>query len=514
MAQNILSKKIKFNNAKNFKESFYDSLNPNVGYVFIGNHIPYANSDVDILDVVDTSNQQKFCWDNMIAAKKITGNDLEFVVFKNDWQSGKIYNQFDDTISFDDLLDINTTNSMYVIANNYIYKCLSNNFSQPSTSQPYGEGSGGIIITSDSYIWKYMYKISEYNTFSTDTWIPIPSYINKLEYFSNTSYSVPGEITTVVVYDGGSGYYNNNINVNSFLSSCTVLTYTNIQDVPNTIAINMGLNGTGIEIGTYITNIDSFNRKIGLSQPTNASGGGSGNLIFVYTKSEIIGDGTGCVSNTFVSNGIVDKIELNNFGKNYNYSNVIIYGTGTNARARCIISPRFGHSFNPAEELGAHNVMINMDFNSDESDIISTDIKYRQYGFFVNPYKYNETSITNYSNAELVISQTTNILLLDIGSFMENDFVYQGNADNPSFSGVICNITANNIVKLTNVKGTPIIGNVLKGFTEETSSGKTVFDVTYPEFIPYSGDVLYIKNVLPIQRTVDQIENIKFVIKF
>jgi hypothetical protein len=106
------------------------------------------------------------------------------------------------------------------------------------------------------------------------------------------------------------------------------------------------------------------------------------------------------------------------------------------------------------------------------------------------------------------------ITLIESTAYQENEFVYQGNLSNPMFSGIVNTIEANNTIKLTNIKGTPAIGTILKGSTEETSSGRTVFDIVYPEFTPYTGDILYAKNVLPIQRIEDQIENIKFIVKF
>ena len=43
MATNYTSKKLSFNNAEQFKESFYEPEPATVGYIFIGNHVPYAN---------------------------------------------------------------------------------------------------------------------------------------------------------------------------------------------------------------------------------------------------------------------------------------------------------------------------------------------------------------------------------------------------------------------------------------------------------------------------------------
>lgn len=510
MSTQNISHLLRLNSAEQFSKSFFYSQ-PNVGYIFIGNPIPYANSDSDISILVDSDMQKKDCWNTMIAAKKITGNDLKLVIPNNVWVSGKIYNQYDDNIETTSLL---SANSMYVIADNNVYKCLSNNYSSVSTSKPTGRGITGTIVTSDSYIWKYLYKIPEESAFLTKYWIPVPSSTKELEYSINENYCVPGEIATIVIDYPGSNYYNNTINVSSFLSACTVLTFDPIDSIANTLAINMKVSGTGIESGTYITSIDSFNRKIYLSSATKSSGGGPTNPILISTRSVIVGDGSDATVNTEVSNGQVTKIQITKFGKNYNYANVIIYGTGTNAQARAIISPKFGHGYNSAKDLGASSVMINMNFISDENGIISTKTTYRQYGLLVNPYKYNESVPINYITANSTISQTTDITLIESIQFNQNEFVYQGNKSNPLFSGIVNTVESNNIVKLINTKGTPVIGSLLIGSTEETSIGRTVIGIDFPEFNPYTGDILYIKNVNAIYREDGQIENIKFIVKF
>ena len=76
----VTTKKIPYISAVQFKESFYEPA-PEIGYVFIGNHLPYANENIPN-SIVDSVNDEKLAWDNMIAAKKITGNDVELVIPK------------------------------------------------------------------------------------------------------------------------------------------------------------------------------------------------------------------------------------------------------------------------------------------------------------------------------------------------------------------------------------------------------------------------------------------------
>ena len=95
------SKKLSFNNAEQFKESFAEPQ-PTVGFLFVGNHVPYANESSPN-SIVDSTFDEKTVWDNMFAAKKITGNDVELVLPRINWVTNKRYKQFDDKILYSNL---------------------------------------------------------------------------------------------------------------------------------------------------------------------------------------------------------------------------------------------------------------------------------------------------------------------------------------------------------------------------------------------------------------------------
>ena len=81
----ITTKKIGYDTAKLWRNALYNSGNTDpVLYVFIGNHIPYANeSSPD--SIVDTISSEKAVWNNMYAAKRLTANDIELVIPKITW---------------------------------------------------------------------------------------------------------------------------------------------------------------------------------------------------------------------------------------------------------------------------------------------------------------------------------------------------------------------------------------------------------------------------------------------
>ena len=185
----VTSKKLAYITAVQFRESFYEP-SPEIGYVFIGNHLRYPNENSPSM-VVDTVSDEKLAWDNMFAAKKITGNDVELVIPRVNWTSNTKYKQYDDLTEVEDLIEpvpsLNVKPFYVFTSERNVYKCLSNNKSAQSTVEPRGDytSSNGNIATSDGYIWKYMFNVKPSNRFLTDEWVPIPTSTAQLDYSVN-----------------------------------------------------------------------------------------------------------------------------------------------------------------------------------------------------------------------------------------------------------------------------------------------------------------------------------------
>jgi len=513
------SKKIAYIAASQFKESFYEP-SPTVGYVFLGNHLPYTNENIPPA-IIDSIADEKNSWDNMIAAKKITGNDVEFVIPRVGWTSSTKYKQYDDVVSFDELLTGNTSlnvKPMYVMTSGRnVYKCLSNNASANSTVEPSGDytSSNGNIATSDGYIWKYMFNVKPSNKFLTNTWIPTPTSTAQIDYGVNLIGVVGGELSTIVVTNTGSGYYENNVSATlTFTTGCTVLTLANTTNV----AANMAVTGTGITPGTYISSIDVPNNKITLSTSTTAAGGGgtAANQLSLTTRIYVDGDGTS-ISATPVVNaaGFVTKVTVSTIGIGYSRANAYVYGTGSNAALRCILDPKYGHAYNPAKELGANNIMVAVkigEIDSTENGKISANTTFRQYGIFVDPHKYADANVVTQANASSVVSLTTDISVDTGAAYSLDEFVYQGTSPATASAYGFVVDQSSSVIKLTNVKGSFSTGLSLVGATSGTS--RLIIGSGTPEFQPYSGDVLYTENEVKTTRADGQAENIRLIVRF
>ena len=530
----IINKKLSFNNAEQFKESFSEGV-PTVYYVFVGNHVPYANeSSPDT--IVDTVVTEKSTWDNIFAAKRATGNDVQLVVPRNNWTSNTQYRQYDDTIDIGTLLSSNTTQNlkpMYVITSaRNVYKCVSNSASANSSVEPTGDytTSNGNISTSDGYVWKYMYNVKPSSKFLTTSWIPAPTSTSALDYGVNSAGVVDGELTTIVLTNKGVNYRQaSNIKVNAFTAGQTVLQLSNtsltlaVFSIPTLSNLsNLSITGTGLPTDAYISSISNTTGAITLSAPTSAVGGNANNIT-ISTRVYIYGDGVGAVASAVLSNtasGVpsesanVSKITVSTIGSGYSRANAFIYGSGSAASARVILPPKFGHSFNPAKELNANNVMVAVrigEIDSTEQGLISVDTSFRQFGLLRDPYKYGLSIAANTSTANSVVSQTTNLDVVAGGAFTLNEYVYQGSVVNPNAYGFVNSQTTNG-VHLSKVQGNFITGLPLIGVGSGVS--RTVTAVKNPEFQPYTGDMLYVENTTKIDRADGQAENIKLVVSF
>jgi hypothetical protein len=527
---NYTSEKLAFHNAEQFKESFYEPEPTTIGYVFIGNHIAWSNEDSPD-NITDTVKNEKSVWDNIYAAKRVTGNDVELVIPRVNWTGNTRYRQFDDTVQLSELLSANTTQNlkpMYVInTERDVYLCMCNNVSANSTVEPSGQNltANGVIETGDGYLWKYLYNVRASNRFLTDNFVPAPVSTSKLDYSTSANIAVDGELAKIVVTNRGTGYIHSNITVSSFQTGCTILTIVGTDDTvsPNLSAsiqntANMSIAGTGIGGAVFVQSVDPVNLRITLSSGATANGGGSNvaNSLFLSTRVYIDGDGTTVLCQPRLSGNTVEKMTVTTRGRGYTFANVRIFGTGTEAAARAVLPPKFGHGFNSAKQLGATNVMVVMrigEIDTTENGLISANTTFRQYGLLRDPYKYGSSTQANTAVANSVISQTTNLTLVSGPVYNINEFVYQGpSANAASFSGYINDYTTNE-VRLTRVRGTAQVGAPLIG-ANTNPSGRRVIAQKNPEFQPYTGDIMHVENIVRTERTEGQAEVLKFVVKF
>lgn len=522
----VTTKKLPYIAAEQLKESFYET-SPTIGYVFIGNNLPYADENLPD-PIADSIQEEKEVWRNIYAAKKITGNDVELVIPRYNWTANTKYRNYDDKIIFSDLLSTNTSlnlKPMYIMTSaRNVYKCLSNNASANSTVEPTGDytTSNGNISTADGYIWKYMFNVKPSNKFLTADWIPAPASTDFLDYGVSTIGVVPGELTKIHVLSSGSNYYEQtNVRVDGFVTGQTTVKLSNTSLILNIFNMtslsnlsNLSISGTGIPTQTYIQSISNTTGLITLSNKTTASGGIANNYT-IKTRVWVEGDGTGALTSLLLANNEVSKITVTTIGADYTRANVFIYGTGSGAVARAILPPKYGHARKPAQELSANSVMVSMrigELDSTENGKISSNTTFRQYGLLIDPYKYGETNVARSANS--VISQTTDLTIVAGAAYIKDEYVYQGLDPNnsPAYGFVNDQSIDGTTVKLTHVVGTFINGLPVIGANSGVS--RTLVSLSNPEFEPETGDIVHVENITKTTRTDGQAENIKLIVRF
>ena len=241
--------------------------------------------------------------------------------------------------------------------------------------------------------------------------------------------------------------------------------------------------------------------------------GGTGYANANTISISISGDGSGANAVARVSaSNTLDSIVMTNPGSGYTYATVSVTDTGggSNAEVRAIMSPPGGHGFDPARELVGSNVIINVRIRGSEQGILSTENDFRQVALIENIRLKSNNQIAS----NVVYTQTMTVVVdSGVTDFVEDEFVFQGTSLlNSTFSGrVVSWDNANNQLKLINVEGTPSVDPL---FGETSAASRFVQSFTDRSLKPFSGNLLYIDNITPIQRADDQTEDFKIVVKF
>ena len=188
----ILTNKFKVRNAKAFMELF----RTNNVYMFIGRNRAWPK--VDNVEVTDTPSNltalsdELDVWNDIIAMQKVSISDVSLVIPRYDWVNTTSYTEYehDKTDLFS--RDGDPTNPFYVVKQEYsgmytVWKVVANVQNVASTSEPtWANGLSATHfrnnITTDGYLWKYMYRISstdmsKFGTTSIDStgnkWMPV-----------------------------------------------------------------------------------------------------------------------------------------------------------------------------------------------------------------------------------------------------------------------------------------------------------------------------------------------------
>ena len=492
----IVTNKFRIHNAEQFSESFSESA-PNVYYLGIGRPQAFGTltrgdsrttnegSDTSPLTPVDSIQDEFYYFDDLLAAKKITSSDVSYVIPRRNWTTGTVYDYYrhDYGNRITGTTTTQTTDSgastlwdstFYVMNSNFdVYKCLDNNDGATSTVEPTTVLTP-IQTTADGYKWKYMYSLSA----SQQT---------------------------------------------NFLSTDFMAVSTN--STVSTAAVDGGIDIVKIK--------------------TAGTGGTDG----THTGIAIRGDGSSGEVSVTISSGAVTGVTVTNVGSGYTFGYITVAdiiaagGTGlSGTELDVIIPPRNldttgssygGHGANAVKELGGFYVMLNTNFEADEtsnSGDFTTANDFRRVCLIRDPESggsaASATTLRN-TKAILVTSPSGDFTVDEeinqattgaVGKVVEwdssnnilyyvqtrfNDHGVDSNGDLTAFSGTNTITGQSSSVTATPSSSTTTVDSIL--FTSGYNSGEIDAD---------TGDVMYVENRSPITRASDQTENVKLIIEF
>ena len=477
---------------------------------------------------------------DMLFVKRVQPSDAVLLAPRYDWTSGTIYDQYDDEYASNHPAYSGATNladaKFFVLTDEFnVYKCLNNNGNSASTIKPTSTGTDTFELD-DGYVWKFMFQVgsADRTKFLSQSFIPV----RKVSGSGEPAFDVNGEIDSIAVTAGGSGYTSAPTVVINGDGIGATATATITGDAVSSIAVDTagygysfalisltGGGGTGAtataELGS--TDTPSLQQAVestavnGTLDRIVVTAGGldyvAGDVTVVIT-----GDGTGAAATATINDaGTITAITVTDTGEDYTFADITIsqiVGSGSGATFRAVISPYGGHGSNAPKELFAKNVGVTVSFISDDNDIIIGN-EFRQVGIIKNITTYTEsglsstlfTSATGSPCHVIDVSDHTEYNLDDIvevasgGKFrviQKLDIDGDGTIESIYLQEIIPGITL-----LSSLE------NVTTGVT-----GLTINSLTEPEFTNHSGDVLYIDNIRPITRDADQVETVKVIFKF
>jgi len=233
--------------------------------------------------------------------------------------------------------------------------------------------------------------------------------------------------------------------------------------------------------------------------------GGSGYLS--APSVQITGDGSGATANATITGDAVTAVTITNSGSGYTKATITFSGgSGSSAEARAIISPKGGHGSNAIEELGGKYVILNVRLDGNEANTISTANEFRQVSLIRDPYEYGTTN----RGISTTYRQSYRYTLTGVsGTFVNDEEV----SDAGSNTATIIEWDATNSQLYTTI---PLDQEFANGSVLTANSGATgtISVISTPGLEPYSGDILYVENRVPIGRSDDQIEDVKLIIQF
>lgn len=294
-----------------------------------------------------------------------------------------------------------------------------------------------------------------------------------------------GQLSEIKYIDTGVGYTYANITINGDGTGANVVANLNVSNL-HTIQEN-------IELLTVPGQINCI--------PVISGGYGYGD----DTAIVINGNGLGATATPVIEGNRIIKINVDTYGYNYDWATITITGSGVGASARAIIGPSGGHGTNIVSELNATQLMVYMNLSDDKIQGLPISNSYRQSGIIKNVVEYDSSKFVTRNTATncwAVISDT---------NMTENLKLYD--VDDHEFNVILVN---NNTSLIQSVHNIPITTAMILQTKSLNVAEEfyTIISVTEPNVDKYSGELLYLDNIIPFATNVEQLVTIRTILNF
>ena len=522
------------------------------------------------VDTIDDVNEARA---NMIGMKLLKNNEVSHVVPRYDWTAGTIYTPWD---SDDPNIFENSENPFYVLTRDFkVYKCIDRLASTTLASDTPAKVQAAPFETADGYKWKYMYTITATDSekFLTRSYMPVKTLTVSTEAKAVTGQTATANAAITIELENE----NPNITVGQRVSANVVTgTFANTTLVTAVSGKFVTFTANAVEYTTAANTVFTFGdfedtnplydqqqaqkNSIALAggidriEVTDTGSGYTDINSALADEIFILGDGTGgavtTTSITKISNTIT-RIVPSSPGTNYSVAQVSIIDselTGSGFKARAVIPPPSGHGVDPVAELGGFYVAANTQISGVDDTDIANNQDFRQITIIKNPTvgspgkvetkaeasargsnrgTFRATKFLSYDTTDEAVQPA----VIGMANLVQNgnDVLLKGSQGAASAQGVIprayvtnVDTTAGRIYyvqnSLTGYNSFPATDTLtysdsgaptgtVGGITLTASNGVT-------DFNKQSGEILFIENRDPIQRSSTQVEDIKLILEF
>jgi len=486
----IITNKFRIHNSEQFHESFSEA-SANVYYMAIGrpqawgtstrgdSRTEYEGTDASPITPVDSVVDEFYRFDDLLAAKKVTSSDISFVIPRRNWTTGTVYD---------------------------MYRHDYGRYVTGSTSSVQTANSGATVLTDATF---YVLS-SDSNVYKC------------LDNNSNAASTVEPTGTSTSILSTADGYKWKYMYTLTASEQVNFLS-TDFMHVSTDSTVSSAATDGAVNIVTIKT-------------------AGSGGTDGTHTGIAIRGDGSSGTVSVTISSGAVTAVTVTSAGSGYTYGYIRVAdinsaggGSLTGTELDVIIEPKGGHGFNAVKELGGYYVMLNTNFEADESSNTSdftTANDFRRIALIRDPDSggsaASATTLRGTKAVKISASPTP-------GTFTVDEEINQ--ATTGAVGKVVEWDSTNNILyyiqtrfndagldsdgNLTDFRDANVItGQSSSATATPDTSTQTVDNIVFTsgynagEIDADTGDIIYVENRAPITRASDQTENVKLIIEF